>query len=200
MDKRLEIAADVTRVFSGLPEVAEVALRGSLANQTADEYSDIDIGIDVSGHSNAAFAKSVAEHMEAAFDLHFSDWATSLLPSEYVQSFFIKGLPVFWNVDVQVTADPHHATLTGEDVERDPLAGFLKVWAANTKYLLRGTDGIEDNVRQYYFRVFREPPPGGRGPEQLLAGILDELRQRAAGQFSGFFDCCYEIRDQHLTT
>ncbi|MFC1601410.1 hypothetical protein ACFL34_03585 [Candidatus Sumerlaeota bacterium] len=199
MDKRLELAEKIIELFKALPEVVEVFPRGTLATRKLDEFSDIDIGIDVSGHDNAAFAKTVAGHMAAAFDFHFCDWATSLMPGSYVQTFFLKGLPLFWNVDFEITATPHYPTLTRDAVERDPVAGFLKVWPLNTKYVLRETPNIDEQIKEYYRRVFGQAPSEPCRPERLLKNILDELRRRGGGQFSEFLNSCDEVYEQYLS-
>ncbi len=193
MDRRFEIASRVVGVFEDLPEVAAVFPRGSLAARSLDEYSDIDIGVDVSGHSNAEFAMSVRERMANAFDLHFSDWATSLMPDTYVETFYIRGLPIFGNVDIEVVATPHHATLMPGDVVRDSTAGFLKVWAIDTKYLLCGKEGIGGQIEQFYARVFGKEPAEQHSPEHLLSTVLDELEFRADEQFDEFIRQCREV-------
>lgn len=48
-DTRKDLAQDIITAFGKHPIVRHAFLRGSLANGTADRYSDIDIGIDVSG-------------------------------------------------------------------------------------------------------------------------------------------------------
>ena len=200
MDKRFEIASRIMRLFEDLPEVADVFPRGTLATRSLDEYSDIDIGIDVSGHDNGQFAWMVAAFMHKAFDLHFSDWAPSLIPRNYVQTLFIKGLPVFWNVDIEVTATPHCATVTRNDVKRTSIQGSLKDWVINTQYLLRRTQGIEQQIGEYYRRVLGEAPTGPCTPEELLEIVLDELRSRSVGQFSDFIQSCYDVHDRYLKT
>ena len=62
MEKRFEIASHIIQLFRDQPEVANVFPRGSLATRSLDEYSDIDIGIDVSGHDNGKFAIMATEH------------------------------------------------------------------------------------------------------------------------------------------
>lgn len=53
-DRRQKIAQQIVAIFRSDPAVKRAFLRGSLLDGCVDAYSDIDIGIDVSGHDNAA--------------------------------------------------------------------------------------------------------------------------------------------------
>ncbi|TFB13463.1 hypothetical protein E3U55_15940 [Filobacillus milosensis] len=50
MDRRVKVANEIINILKDYPEVNDVFIRGSLSKKShIDKYSDIDIGIDVSG-------------------------------------------------------------------------------------------------------------------------------------------------------
>ena len=190
---QLEVAHKVIDLFKDLEEVQEVFLRGSLAGGTIDRYSDIDIGIDVSGYDNARFTQTIIDRMSQTFDLHFYDWATSLLPDSYVLTFFIKDLPVFWNVDFDCTATPHAGTLQ-RDTMRNALnmvTHTLKAWVHMNKYYIRGQEGIEDRIRQRGEQWLPDQDTSQMSPDQIMRAILDHLHRRSDGAYEAFFEVCY---------
>lgn len=136
--------------------------------------------------------------MSQSFNLHFYDWACSLMPQSYVLTFYIKGLPVFWNVDVECTATPHHGTLTREAVDRDPVAGLLKVWALDAKYILRRVLGIDRQVRAFGQRTFKGEALDGRECAEVMAMVLDHLRSRIQPRHREFYAACQEVYERQL--
>jgi len=54
-DARIEIAEQVIAFFKQQDLVKHAFLRGSLASKGGDQFSDIDIGVDVSGSDNGQF-------------------------------------------------------------------------------------------------------------------------------------------------
>lgn len=144
---REQIAKIVMDLFNKHPYVASLYIRGSIANSSADEFSDIDIGIDVSGHDNSQFALYVEQTMTLHFDLHFSSWAATLMPFTYVLNFYLKEIPLFWCVDIEVAATPHCANLFSDNLKSwRPCANFLKTLMLQTKYLIRDPMKKKDNI------------------------------------------------------
>ncbi len=189
MDERLKIYGQIKDVFSRYGEVGRVELRGSLLQASFDRFADIDIGIDVSGHDNVAFMWKIIEVMKRHFDVHFHDWAGSLLPGQLVVSFYIKNLPIYWNIDVDCTATLHTDSLQREAIDNDEVAHRLKPWAITCKYLMRGTVGAE-HVRGLAGRVLPERPLEGLSVLDLMREMLDELERQAVGRYAGFFAEC----------
>ena len=192
---QFDLGYEVVNLFKDLDEVQVVFFRGSLAEGVVDPYSDIDIGIDVSGSDNAAFTQTIIHRMQAHFDLHFYDWATSLLPDSYVLTFFIKHTPAFWNIDFDCTATPHVATLHRDDVRAtlNKTAHTLKAWVHMAKYYIRQQDGIEDQIRRRGEQWLPGQDTSDLSPSQIMKAILDHLHRQAGGEFSGFFEACYEM-------
>lgn len=197
-DIRQAVAQRVLALFREDIRVKNAFLRGSLRDGHVDAYSDIDVGIDVSGHDNAAYCQTIIETMSQSFDLHFYDWACSLMPQSYVLTFYIKDLPIFWNVDFECVATPHHATLTRQVVARDRVAGLFKVWALNAKYILRGVPRIEQQVLDFGKRALGDDTLNDARPIEVMATVLNHLRNLAHPKHLDFADACQKVYEQEL--
>ena len=197
---QLDFAREVIGLFRDLDDVRSVFLRGSLAEGTVDRYSDIDIGIDVSGSDNARFTGTIIERMQTHFDLHFHDWATSLLPDQYILTFFVKDVPIYWNIDFDCTATPHAGTLQRDEVRAtmNMISHALKPWIHMTKYLIRGREGIEDRIRMKGKQQLPGVDLQNYSAPQILKAMLDDLYQRADGQFPAFFAACYQVYEEQM--
>lgn len=192
-DPRLTIATKTMDALREREQVNRVFLRGSLTgNGPIDAYSDIDIGVDVSGHDNGAFAQEIVRIMEASFDVLFHDWPLSLLPDEYVCTFYLRDLSVFWNVDIECTADPHCPSLTADHVGNDPATHALHSWALDAKHFLRGHPNAERDIRRHASRVL-----GAESGEQWPTKLLMErvLERVCADCEERFPDLIQECRD-----
>lgn len=198
IDIRMATAQQILALFRSDARVRSVYLRGSLSQARVDEYSDIDIGIDVSGFDNAAYCQTIISTMSRAFALHFHDWACSLMPHSYVLTFYIKGLPIFWNVDFECIATPHHATLTRRSVERDSVSGFLKVWVLNAKYLLRKTPGIENQIMDFGRRALSVGELHDVGAVDVMGLVLTHLRTNAHPRHREFIRLCHHVYEGQL--
>ena len=163
-------------------------LRGSLATSQADEFSDIDIAVDVSGADNGHFATTVPAALHARLPVLFSDWAPSLLPDQYVQSCFLENTPIFWNVDVECTATPHVPSLQRVTVNHHD--HLLKLWVLDAKYVLRGDARAEAQVRRLAARVLPAAEAATAAPGVLMRRVLDELWRTAQPSRASFLERC----------
>lgn len=136
LDPRIVLANQIIEVLEKEKHVQSVYLRGSLSQGKADEFSDIDIGIDVSNYDNGQYALNLFGVLNKHFSIIFNDWASSLLPDQYVQTFFIKDTSPFWLVDIECNASPHVRSVT--NIQNDRVGHHLKLWILNAKYYLRG--------------------------------------------------------------
>lgn len=190
LDKRLEMAKAIMTVFNNQPKIKEAFLRGSLnIPGVADEYSDIDIGIDVTGFDNGDYALQIPGLMQKNFDLLFYDWSTSLLPKEYVLTFILKDFPVFWIVDIQCVATPHSPSI--KQVHTNEYHHLLKLWILNLKYYVRGNNGAEDNIRKLANRAL------GSNVQQkesliLMSDILLEIKTHTGPEILQYIEKCEE--------
>ena len=197
-DQRLAVAQQILDIFRNDHCVKGASLRGSLLDGCVDAYSDIDIRVDVSGCDNAAYCQTVIETMERHFDLHFHDWRRSLMPQSYVLAFFIKGLPIFWNIDLECSADPHHPTLTRDAVTRDVTASLLKLWALNAKYILRRLPGVEQRIQGSGKRALGVDTLASMNSREIMGRVLANLTARAQPQLHEFAAECQKVYERQL--
>ncbi len=190
-DEREEWAARIIQVLEREPEVNTCFPRGSYATRTMDEYSDIDLGVDVSGYDNGRFALRLPEVLGRHFLLEFHDWAPSLLPSAYVQTFYLRDLSVFWSIDIECVASPHVPSI--EDVPVDEADHLLKLWVLNAKYLLRGRPEAPESIRRFAARVMGGEVPEGIDTLRLMEGALRRLAQIANPSRGHFLAECEKV-------
>lgn len=132
--ERQQIIVELIRFFDEMPEVTNVKLRGSELSGKTDRFSDIDLLIEGSSCIEK-FAGKVVQCLQNNFEIEFFDWATSLLPNEFVVTFYLKNTSIFWNVDLQFISNPNHKPLS--NITNNPSNHLLKLWILNLKYLQR---------------------------------------------------------------
>ena len=165
----MDIVTTANRVrtyFLSLPEVSDCFLEGSVAYNTYDSYSDIDILVDVSGRDNSQYTLQLPALLGAITPVIFSDYAPSLMPGQYIVSCAISAENPFLWVDIKCVATPHCSTLQRDDFPYDLFTHTLKVFVANCKHFLRGDDCTRDIARMHQ-RLF--PQQDTLPPETMLA-------------------------------
>lgn len=187
---RVQTCETVIDLFRSEPQVKRVYLRGSLAEGNADGYSDIDIGVDVSGFSNAEYARRVIELMGENFDIHFYDFAKSLMPYLYVMTFYLKGWDIFWNVDIECVAEPHCATLLPGEIEQDISAHQLKLWAITAKYYLRGARCASQKIHSLASKVQPSLLEEKHSLFEIMRCMLNHIGENCDDKYSVFLDSC----------
>ena len=142
-------AYEIIELLQELPQVTDCRLYGSLEEDTADEMSDIDIEVDVSGSDNGQFMLSVVDILKNKLDIFYYDYAPGLIPDMYVVSMGIDENNPFIVLDLSCVATPHCTTVTKEQAmsEMDKYTHTLKVWIANLKHFVRGKECYMDIVR-----------------------------------------------------
>ena len=98
---RCEIANDLTRVLKEDDIVTKTGIRGSISNKTTDRFSDIDISVTADSAFDHDLVDKVTHRISSRYDMLFSDWAKSLLPETPLVSYYIKSLPIYWNIDIE---------------------------------------------------------------------------------------------------
>ena len=83
-----EFAKEICGFLMTIPEVRSCDLYGSLSKGTFDDFSDIDIAIDVSGTDNGLFIAKLSELLSKEYDIVFCDYAPSLAPEKYIVSIY----------------------------------------------------------------------------------------------------------------
>lgn len=202
MDRRLEIANQVLALFRAQPEVKEVTLRGSLVDGTPDEYSDIDISLDVSGHDNGQHVYKAIDLMHSNFDVCFHDINSSMVPEWYILNFYLNGVPPFWQVDVVIDARPHCTSFGREDIGgvQDPVGHLLKLWVVCAKHLIRDPDLNQDEINRALVSKLDIPGLLDLPPMEKMRAVLDEIQRRADGRFEEFIAKCYDVCEKGLAS
>ncbi len=133
---------ELTAFLTAHPQVRSITLYGSLAEGREDEYSDIDVALDVSGTDNGVFLLALPGILAQKYPVLYTDFAPSLAPDKYILTAAIYPEDPFLLLDISVTAAPHCTTVTkGMLAERnDPYSHTMKLFTANLKHYLRGTD------------------------------------------------------------
>ena len=187
VDKRIEKANELIAFLRNQPRVQRTFLRGSLSIGNGDEFSDIDIGIDVSGSDNGEFAKELPSLLKSNFNILFYDWSPSLIPKEYVISFVYKGFPVFWIIDIQVMATPHISSLI--EVTANKYHHLLKLWILNLKYYLRGNEEAQFNILKLAKRTLNKEIESNDIPH-LMFQIIKEIKVNIEPELHDFIEKC----------
>ncbi len=159
--------------FEKKPEVNFCKIYGSLSRGDYDEYSDIDIEVVVSGYDNGKFLKRAPEILNEIYPVIFSDYATSLMPNEYIVSCAISKENPFLIVDIKCSSALHIMSISKRDIVNDKNTHILKLWVANAKHYLRGID-CESDINRMYKKVFGH---FGKTAKDMLLGTLEYLKE-----------------------
>jgi len=145
-----EIAEEIKGYIETINEVRSCKIYGSIKDKKTDRYSDIDLEIDVSGYDNSVFITSVPEIINKKFPILFYDYASSLMPEQYIVSMPISEMNPFLILDIKCVAIPHIATLNKKaSYSNDKFTHIIKVFVANFKHYIRGTECSDDILRMY---------------------------------------------------
>lgn len=142
-------AEEIISILNEIPVVKKCTIYGSLATNSHDELSDIDIEIDVSGYDNGKFMMEVVDKIKDRIDIFYSDYAPSLIPNQYIVSIAIDKDNPFLIVDLCCCAEPHCTTVTKQQAiaRNDEYAHILKLWTANLKHYVRDNECYDDIAR-----------------------------------------------------
>ena len=188
MQKLKNIADDMLKTLSGIRGVKSCTLYGSLAAGTADEFSDIDIQIDVSGTDNGLFMLKLPHMLKKRMPVYYFDFAPSLAPEKYIISMALDEEDPFRMLDVTVTAYPHCTTVTKQLLidRNDPYSHILKLWTANLKHFLRGADCRSD-IEKMARKLNIDPTLSNR---EILGATLNYLEENAPETMTKFIASC----------
>lgn len=191
-----EQAAQVMCLLKELPMVRECTLYGSLTNSTADELSDIDIQVDVSGYDNGKFMLELTELLKGNLSICYSDYAPSMIPDKYIVSLAIDEKNPFRMVDISCCAKPHCTTVTRQQaMDRNRMhTHMLKLWTANLKHFARGRNCRSDIVRMAQKIGLADYE--SKADRILLAETLDWLTRNAPDSLQGFIASCRRAFEQ----
>lgn len=133
--EREKLIEELLNVFAKFPEVNSVTLRGSTLSGKTDRFSDIDLLVKSTFSDIETFAARMLQRIDHHFKIEFFDWATSLMPEQYVVTFYLKNTSIFWNIDVQLISDSFNKP--SSKLINNPMHHLLKIWILNLKYLQR---------------------------------------------------------------
>ena len=170
-----EKANEIMSLLGDIPGVKKCTLYGSIAENTFDELSDIDIEIDVSGYDNGEFMLKITELVKGKLDIYYADYAPSLVPEKYIVSLAIDKNNPFLILDLCCTANPHCTTVTKEQVmgKNDNYAHLIKLFTANLKHFIRGNECYEDILKMA--KKITAEGAEDKGEAELLAETLQWL-------------------------
>ena len=150
-----EFMKEIFEFLNDLPEVKSCKIVGSLSAGNNDEFSDLDLVLDVSGIDNGVFLTKLPSLFEEKYDVIFYDYTPSLAPDKYIVSIAINKTNPFMIVDISCVADPHCNSVAKQDLAslNNKYDHTLKLFVANLKHLLRGMDCYDD-IYKMYSRIF----------------------------------------------
>lgn len=150
-----EFVKEIFEFLNDLPEVKSCKIVGSLSAGNNDEFSDLDLVIDVSGIDNGVFLTKLPKLFEEKYDVIFYDYTPSLAPDKYIATIAINKTNPFMIVDVSCVATPHFDSVSKQDLSslNNKYDHTLKLFVANLKHLLRGMDCYDD-IYKMYSRIF----------------------------------------------
>jgi hypothetical protein len=178
-------------------DLGETCLRGSLVDGPADDYSDIDIGLNPTTITDADAVERAVSRFESRFDVEFHDWATSLLPDRAVVTFYLRDVPLFWNIDLEIVVPADLRRATRDSVVLDPVFHALKVWPLALKYSLREDEAQRADVTRFVTRHGAAPADGWVWLRAALGTALDTITQQATDRHRPFLARC---RDTYART
>lgn len=126
--------------------IKSVEIIGSLKSGTYDQYSDIDIRVNVSGTDNGKILLMLPQLISKKFKVIYTAFAPRFAPDLYVVSLGIKDLDIFHFIDIECVAEPHVNSLSKSDIKA--ITNFkdlkLKLYIGLLKKLLRNEDIKEE--------------------------------------------------------
>ncbi|MGI5893513.1 MAG: hypothetical protein ACOX6P_02865 [Candidatus Merdivicinus sp.] len=188
-----ELAARISDYLETLPQVCSHSFYGSLQYGNYDQYSDLDIQIDVSGIDNSRFLLELPGLLSKQFSVIFYDYAPSLAPQKYLVTVAVDSQNPFLYMDFACIATPHFETVSRQDLQKqnNPYDHMLKLFVANLKHWLRGADCRAD-IEKLYLKVF----PSDQMPDSesvCLQNVYFWLRNHALPKYLPYLDSCYRM-------
>ena len=189
-------ADEIITVLNEIPVVQKCTVYGSLATDTYDELSDIDIKIDVSGYDNGQFMLELVELLRDKMQIYYFDYAPSLVPDQYIVSIAIDKNNPFLIVDLCCSAEPHCTTVTKQQVigKNDKYTHMLKLWTANLKHYVRGCECYDDIVRMA--RKIEVEDIETKDEVELLEDTLCWLEENVETELYEFVESCRSRFDE----
>ena len=191
-----DTANEIITFLNEISVVRKCEIYGSLAANTYDELSDIDIEIDVSGYDNGQFMLELVELLKGKCSIYYSDYAPSLIPDRYIVSIAIDEKNPFLVVDLCCCAKPHCITVTKQQAseKNDKYTHILKLWTANLKHYVRGNECHNDIVRMGQKIAIEDIET--KGEVEILGKTLCWLEENVKSELHEFVESCRRRFDE----
>ena len=167
MANQKQIAKDVVQILSASGKFESIILDGSLKLDSWDEISDIDIVVEEKRRSTFENVMAALDEIRKQKEIVFYDWAKSLLPEKYLLSIYLKGIPVFWFVDIACYKDSRYRDISKEEIPQDYAEHLLKLWICNIKHEIRKNQE-RNKIDIAYQRLFHLSGEGVTAKEKLM--------------------------------
>ena len=194
MNTELERLADeFVDMLEALPMVRKCTICGSLAKGTADEISDIDIDVDVSGYDKGQFMLEIPELLKGKLNIVYMDFAPSLIPEKCIVSLALDERNPYRVVDLNCCAVPSDTVITSEQVRKlnNRYAHMIKLWTANWKHFFRGRECRSDIL--HMVQKIGIGDAASKPDLALLEETLCWLEQDAEQRYQGIIAACRDI-------
>ncbi len=191
-----DTANEIITFLNEIPMVRKCSIYGSLAANTYDELSDIDIEVDVSGHDNGQFMLELVELLKGKCSIYYSDYAPSLIPDRYIVSIAIDKENPFLIVDLCCSAEPHCTTVTKQQAseKNNKYTHILKLWTANLKHYVRGNECHDDIVRMGQKLAIEDTDTKDKA--EILGKTLCWLEENVKSELHEFVESCRRRFDE----
>lgn len=139
---QLEKAKEIMTYLEQFDFVKSSEIIGSLKTGNSDQYSDIDIRINVSGSDNGKVLLMLPYLLSKKYPIIYTAFAPRFAPDLYVVSFGLKDMNFFHFIDIECVADPHISSLSKDDIRLITNMNHLKLklYIGLLKKMLRGED------------------------------------------------------------
>jgi predicted nucleotidyltransferase len=183
------------KTIKTLPMVKGCELYGSLTSGSYDDFSDIDILVDVSGYNNGIFMLEVPDLLRET-PIYFYDFAPSLIPESYIVTLAIDEENPFRMVDIKCVGEPFCQTVTREQIRNELIPHTLKLWVANVKHFLRGVNCRQDIIKMSN-RIEIENS-NEKSESELLKETLTWLEENQSENIAEFIRSCRTVSKTFL--
>lgn len=187
------LADELVGMLEALPMVHKCTLCGSLAKGTADEISDIDIDVDVSGYDKGKFMLEVPELLKDKLNIVCVDFASSLIPEKCIVSLSFDEQNPYRVVDINCCAEPADTVITADQARQlnNRHAHMIKLWTANWKHFTRGRECRMDIL--HMVQKIGIADAENKSDLMLLEETLRWLEQNAEQRYQGIIASCRRI-------
>ena len=163
---QIHIAEEIVQLLHASGQFDTVSLDGSLTLDSWDELSDIDIVVEGKKRSPFENVMIALDAIGNCKKIIFYDWARGLLPEKHLISIYLKGVSVFWYVDISCYRDSKFSDINKEELPQDYAEHLLKLWICNVKHEIR-KDQERNKIDIVYHRLFQLPGDGVPAKEKF---------------------------------